>query len=107
MPPFYRNKWTVVAAVLMGTAGGAQAQAVGCFPVCDYNHYYGPHDFTYLEFGLYGFPRCDARGNCSPDLVESRSDAYGIGQGQGYLNRGRGRITIRVPSRLRPLRPQR
>jgi hypothetical protein len=62
----------LVAAILFGAVVLAASPAVAeidCSPSCDYNHYYGPSDFTYVRPGLYGWPRCDAAGNCSPYLV--------------------------------------
>ena len=49
--------------------GGSAAIAEACAPHCDYNHYYGPYDFTYTGRALFGWPRCDARGNCAPHLA--------------------------------------
>lgn len=75
----------VVFSLFVFDAGAVSAE--DCSPHCDYWHYYGPYDFGYIEPGLLGYPRCDARGNCSPYLV--------------YLYSGhrRGRITIRSVSR--------
>jgi hypothetical protein len=72
--------------------GTGTAPATECYPHCDHSHYYGPSDFTYIRPGLYGYPRCGLRGECSPYLVYSTS---------GY--RG-GRISIRFP-RARAQRP--
>lgn len=44
------------------------ARAADCYPYCDYNHYYGPYDFTYVRPGLFAYPRCGPRGECSPTL---------------------------------------
>lgn len=75
-----------LTSLWLGTWFGTGAvSAAECFPYCDYNHYYGPHDFTYVRPGLFGYPRCDLRGNCSPQLVYSTS---------GFR---RGRITVRFP----------
>jgi hypothetical protein len=57
--------------IMVGGAGGAAAAE--CFPHCDYVHNYGPYDFTYLRPGLYGYPVCNARGECLPNLVYSTS----------------------------------
>jgi hypothetical protein len=73
-----------LAALLIATATAAAAE---CYPNCDYNHYYGPYDFTYVRPGLYGNPICGPRGECSPYLVYS------------YPVRPRGRIEIRFPRR--------
>ena len=40
-------------------------RAAECYPHCDYNHYYGPSDFSYISPGLYGYPVCGPRGECS------------------------------------------
>jgi len=45
--------------------------AAECFPYCDYNHNYGPYDFTYVKPGLWGYPTCGPRGNCLPRLSYS------------------------------------
>jgi hypothetical protein len=65
--------------------GMSSASAAECYPHCDYTHYYGPLDFTYIHPGLFGYPLCDPRGNCSPQL------AYSTG-GVRW-----GRITVRFP----------
>lgn len=72
--------------------GTRAASAEECFPRCDYTHYYGPYDFTYVRPGLFGYSRCDPRGNCSPQLVYSTS---------GFR---RGNITVRFP-RVTAARP--
>jgi hypothetical protein len=72
-----------LSAVLF--AGAPPASAADCYPHCDYNHYYGPYDFTYVQPGLHGYPSCNARGECSPNLIYS---AIGL---------RRGRITVRLP----------
>ena len=83
----------VVAAaicMLVACAGRPAAADVSCAPNCDFFHYYGPYDFTYVRPGLFGYPVCDWRGNCSPHLVYQYSGVpwHGV------------TITIR-PSRLR------
>jgi hypothetical protein len=67
--------------------------AAECFPYCDYTHYYGPFDFTYVQPGLFGYPRCGPQGNCSPQLLMSTTGVR------------RGRITVRFP-RVTAIRPQ-
>ena len=47
-----------------------------CSLHCDFNHYYGPSDFTYIRPGLYGWPRCDAHGNCSPRMLYTYQGPY-------------------------------
>jgi hypothetical protein len=61
------------------------ASAAECYPHCDYNHYYGPLDFTYIRPGLYGYQVCEARGECLPNPVYSTTRV------------SRGRVTIRFP----------
>jgi hypothetical protein len=63
--------------------GVGAVSAADCSAHCDYWHYYGPYDFGYIESGLFGYPRCDARGNCSPRLDYV------------YSGHRHGRITIR------------
>jgi hypothetical protein len=76
----------LLAFFWLGACVGTRAvSAAECFPYCDYTHYYGPFDFTYVRPGLFGYPLCDARGNCSPQLVYSTT---------GFR---RGRITVRFP----------
>lgn len=43
-----------------------------CAPHCDYQHDYGPYDYSWVAPGLVGFPICDRQGNCSPYLVYRR-----------------------------------
>jgi hypothetical protein len=82
-----------LAAFWLGTWSGTRAvSAAECFPHCDYSHYYGPFDFTYVQPGLFGYPLCGPRGNCSPQLAYSTSGVR------------RGRITVRFP-RVTALRP--
>jgi hypothetical protein len=71
-----------LAAFWLGTRAVSAAE---CFPHCDYSHYYGPFDFTYVQPGLFGYPLCGPRGNCSALLVYSTSGVR------------RGRITVRFP----------
>jgi hypothetical protein len=93
-----RDMPILFAAALLGflSIGTRSAPAAECYPHCDYNHYYGPFDFTYIQPGLFGYPRCNPRGDCAPDLVYSTS---------GYSTSGirRGRITVRFP-RARTIR---
>src|SRR6185312_329315 len=69
-----------VAAVLALATGPAAAE-VDCAPNCDFTHYYGPHDYTWVRPGLFLYPRCGPSGSCSPHLIRS--------------SRYRGSITIR------------
>jgi hypothetical protein len=80
----------ILARAVVGVsmlASGA-ALAADCANHCDYNHYYGPADYTYIYPGLYGYPVCDWRGNCAPHQV------YVISP------RTRGRIFIRPARRV-------
>jgi hypothetical protein len=45
-----------------------------CSPHCDYWHYYGPYDYSYIQPGLLGYPVCDRRGYCAPHLVYTHPD---------------------------------
>jgi hypothetical protein len=83
MPRHFVFALLAVAAVLC--IGTRAISAAECFPYCDYTHYYGPFDFTYVQPGLFGYPLCGPRGNCSPHLAYSTSGIR------------RGRITVRFP----------
>ena len=65
----------------------SSARAEECRLHCDYWHYYGPYDFSYVSPGLLGYPLCDRGGNCSPFLT--------------YVFPGRrhGRVTVRPAPR--------
>jgi hypothetical protein len=78
-------KHLVLATVAFLVAATGAASAAECFPHCDYTHYYGPFDFTYIQPDLFGYPLCGPRGNCSPQLAYSTSGIR------------RGRITVRFP----------
>jgi len=73
---------------LCGPGLGSGA-ATECYPHCDYGHYYGPYDFSYIRPGLYAYPVCGPRGNCTPHLV------YG---NQGFPS---GNIIVTFPRRPR------
>ena len=81
------NMLRFFAAALLAffCVGTHTASAAECYPHCDYTHYYGPFDFTYVQPGLYAYPRCGVRGNCSPYMVYSTSGFH------------RGTITVRFP----------
>ena len=70
-PSVSRNPWRLFAALCLTLCGGGAALAAECFPYCDYNHNYGPYDFTYVKPGLWGYPTCGPRGNCLPRLSYS------------------------------------
>jgi len=88
------GRGAVAAAMVCGfaLAGGAPrpAAAAECAPHCDYNHRYGPYDFTYVRPGLFAYPLCDALGRCAPRLV--------------YVQSGRptGNVEVRFPRRPQP-----
>jgi hypothetical protein len=58
-----------IAAIIFCSVCLAGAEAGDCSHNCDYWHYYGPYDFSYISPGLTGYPRCDRQGNCSPHLI--------------------------------------
>jgi hypothetical protein len=60
----------VCALLLLGLEA---ALAEDCSPHCEYWHYYGPYDFTYIQPGLFAYPVCDRQGTCSPHLVYTYS----------------------------------
>ena len=62
-------KHFVAALCLLFLFGSGGVLAENCSPHCDYWHYYGPYDFSYIQPGLLGYPLCDWQGNCSPHLV--------------------------------------
>src|SRR5215813_6644695 len=76
-----------IVAVLAFAPGPACAE-VDCAPNCDFVHYYGPYDYTWVRPGLFLHARCGPSGFCSPHLIRS--------------SRYRGSVTIR--SFGRPLR---
>ena len=97
--------FAAVVVLLVGLwAPPASAQS-DCVPYCDFNHDYGPRDFTWTQPGGYGprqsiyvrpglflHPRCGPSGYCSPYLLSS-SPRYG------------GRVIIRRIGRPVPVRP--
>jgi hypothetical protein len=94
-----RSSATVTAAALAAatlpeaaiTLGSGAAVAEVCAPHCDYNHYYGPYDFTYARPALFAWPRCGAGGDCAPHL------AYTTGLPWPRQTTAPGRITVRLP----------
>jgi hypothetical protein len=72
--------------------GSGTVFAEECSPHCDYWHNYGPYDFSYIRPGLIGYPICDQRGNCSPNLIYIYSDHQ------------HGRVTITVRPLSKTLR---
>jgi hypothetical protein len=69
------------AAFLLAASLPCMAE-VGCTPYCDFTHYYGPQDFTYVRPGLFLYPVCGPSGDCSPYLISS-------------AQRYRGTVTVR------------
>jgi hypothetical protein len=90
MPRFMPGFVAAVCGVLLGGSAPASAE-IDCTPYCDFVHYYGPLDFTYVRPGLFAYPRCGPSGDCSPYLVSSS---------RRYV----GRITVRRIAR--PVRPR-
>jgi len=68
-----RRLQRLFAALCLSLCGAGTALAAECFPHCDYVHNHGPYDFTYVRPGLYGYPLCNLRGECLPNLVYSTS----------------------------------
>jgi len=83
----------VIEVLLAGALLTVPAAAEDCGRHCDYWHYYGPYDFSYISPGLLGYPRCDREGNCSPNLTYVYS----------YSGHWHGRITVRPVRRPPPL----
>jgi hypothetical protein len=90
MPRFMPGFVAAVCGVLLVGSAPASAE-VDCTPYCDFVHYYGPHDFTYVRPGLFAYLRCGPSGDCSPYLVSSSRRYFG-------------RITVRRIAR--PVRPR-
>ncbi len=76
--------------ILLSFASSPARAAMDCNPYCDFVHYYGPHDFSYIRPGLFLYPRCGPSGECSPLLISA------------YPRRPIGRIIVR--SRAAPRR---
>jgi hypothetical protein len=63
-----------LASLVLLLLAGPSAALEACFPHCDYDHYYGPLDFTYKQPGLFGYPQlCGPQGNCAPHLAYTTS----------------------------------
>ena len=78
-------KCLVIALLAFFGVGTRAVPAAECYPHCDYTHYYGPFDFTYIQPHLFAYPRCGPSGNCAPQMVYSTSGFH------------RGTITVRFP----------
>jgi hypothetical protein len=100
------SRFFAAAIVLLaGCWPGSGSAQSDCVPYCDFNHDYGPRDFTWAQPGGYGrqqfiyvrpglfvHPACGPSGYCSPYLMSSS-------------HRFRGRVTVRGferPVRIRP-----
>ena len=99
------SRLTAAIVLLLWLAPGAASAQSDCYPYCDFTHYYGPQDFTWVQPGGYGpqqsiyvrpglflHPRCGPSGYCSPYLLSSSQ-------------RFRGRVTVRTV--VRPVRVHR
>jgi hypothetical protein len=97
--------FAAVVVLLVGLAPGPARAQSDCVPYCDFNHDYGPRDFTWTQPGGYGpqqsiyvrpgvflHPACGPSGYCSPYLLSSS-------------HRFRGRVTIRSFGRPVHIRP--
>ena len=82
-----------LAASLATGFGIGTVSAAECYPHCDYNHDYGPYDFSYIRPGLYAYPVCGPRGACAPYLVYGNSGVRS------------GNIIVTFPRRPRTIRP--
>ena len=78
-----------VLAVALAIAVRPAAAQVSCAPYCDFTHFYGPFDFTWVRPGLFLYPSCVPSGECSPFLIYSPRVPF------------RGRVTVHL---LRPRR---
>jgi hypothetical protein len=88
----------LAAAFVVLLAAGSPARAeYDCNPYCDFVHYYGPLDFSYVYRrspvgftnagpGLFLYPHCAPNGTCSPYLISS------------YPRRPIGRVIVRTRS---------
>ena len=71
----------IAAAILLALLPSAALAEVDCAPNCDFTHYYGPYDYTWVRPGLFLYARCGPSGYCSPYVISS--------------SHYRGRVTIR------------
>jgi hypothetical protein len=76
--------------------GSSPTWADDCYPHCDWSHDYGPYDFTYIRPGLFAYPICGPRQDCSPHLRYTYQRGYPL----------RERIIIRPRSRPVAVRPR-
>jgi hypothetical protein len=66
--PRYAALVPVSFIILLGCGQPAAAQSgPGCYPHCDFTHYYGPYNYGYVQPGLICYPRCRPDGVCAPD----------------------------------------
>lgn len=81
------TRFLAAAALGICVLGSGAATAEDCGANCDYWHYYGPSNFSYIRPGLLGYPICDRQGNCAPYLTYT------------YPGQRTGRIIIRPAPR--------
>jgi hypothetical protein len=72
-PSVVRSLQRACAVLGLTLCSAGTVLAAECFPYCDYNHNYGPYDFTYVKPHLYGYPVGGPRGNCNPRLAYTTS----------------------------------
>jgi hypothetical protein len=97
--------FAAAVVLLVGFWPPAASAQSDCVPYCDFNHDYGPRDFTWVQPGGYGprqsiyvrpglflHPTCGPSGYCSPYLLSS-------------VRRSGVRVTIRRLGRPVPIRP--
>jgi hypothetical protein len=80
------------ANLILFLIGSGTVLAEECSPHCDYWHNYGPYDLSSIRPGLFGYPICDQRGNCSPHLSYT------------YSGHQHGQVTITVRPLIRTTR---
>jgi hypothetical protein len=67
MPKFPATMLVGAILALGGSHPALTQTRAGCYPYCDYTHYYGPYDYRYVRPGLYCYPLCRPDGACVPN----------------------------------------